>query len=242
MTILDKVRALLNLAESTTIEAERDVFVSKAQSLMQTHAISEADLEAHKPQDQRIKPIMVKTEIWDDYIKARVHLFSVVARANRCKLVYCKQRRKKEGSPVSTIWIFGMPEDIEYTRTLYKSLKVQMDRDMRAHEVPYWEDGKSFRNSFIHGFSEAIGIRLTVANVQAEREARATLGEEKVTNFGLMTVNRNEVIKKLVEAEVGETRTVQNTNSSYAGRNAGNASGKKATIAKGTLSGAGTLR
>ena len=230
-SVIEKVRKLLAHAESPACtKEEREAFVSQAQTLMQRHAIEEADLEAHKPKEQQKLPIMVRTQIWDDYIKPRMIMFHKIAMANRCKLVY-GAAGTKEGSPCLNIYLFGMEEDIEYTRYLYRSLKTQMERDI----VKQYRGDKSFKQAFILGFADAIYHRLLAANKDAEKELEKTV-PQAVQNFGVMTVNRDKQIESLVKSEIGYTRKGGGcTSNSGMGRSAGYSSGQKASISKGAL-------
>jgi hypothetical protein len=230
-SVIEKVQKLLAHAESPACtEAERNAFVAQAQGLMQKHAIEEADLEAHKPKDQQKLPVMVRTQIWDDYIKPRMLMFHKIAMANRCKLVY-GSAGTKDGSPCLNIYLFGMSEDIEYTRYLYRSLKTQMERDITKQ----YRGDKAFKQSFILGFADAVYHRLLNANRKIEEEIKKA-APEAIQNFGLMTVTREKQIEGLVKAEMGPTRKGGGCSSSSGiGRSAGYSSGQKASISKGAI-------
>jgi hypothetical protein len=231
-SIKNRVRACLAQAEDPACtKAEAEAFFQKAQELMQAYAITESDIEASKPSTERSKATMIKTSIKANYLSARVALFNRIAQCNRCDLVYSKEEYMN-----ATIYLYGLPGDIDYVMHLFNSLTVQLDRELDKIEVPKGSNGKAYRQSFIHGFRTAIGQRLEKANETALLEAHQKC-QAAVKNFQLMTVERKEEIEKLIEETVGETKEHSSAASDDGALHEGYQKGKKASISRGALPG-----
>jgi hypothetical protein len=231
-SIKNRVRACLAQAEDPACtKAEAEAFFQKAQELMQAYAITESDIEASKPSTERSKATMIKTSIKANYLAARVSLFNRIAQCNRCDLVYSKEEYMN-----ATVYLYGLPGDIEYVVNLFNSLTVQLDRELSKIKVPKGSNGKAYRQSFIHGFKVAIGQRLDKANEIALLEAHQKC-QAAVKNFQLMTVERKNEIDKLINETVGETKTHSSTASDDNALRDGYQKGKKATISRGALPG-----
>ena len=84
--MLDRVRALLAQAESTTFEAEAETFTAKAQQLMTRHAIDMAMVSAGSRRAER--PDTIRIAIDDPYLAAKSLLLQLVAASSRCRAVF----------------------------------------------------------------------------------------------------------------------------------------------------------
>jgi len=167
--MLERVRALLAKAESTTFPEEAEALSAKAQELMARHAIDQAVLDAgrtHGPGGV----VGWRIGVDDPYASAKSLLFDRIASANRCSAVWCKH--------VGFSTVFGVPSDLEMVELLFTSLLVQgtdamlrvgssIDRSGRSRT-------RSFRQSFLVAYAERIGERLsaTAAQVVAEGAER----------------------------------------------------------------------
>jgi hypothetical protein len=161
--VLRKVRALLAKAESTTFPEEADACSAKAQELMSRHRIEHLGEAGTGPLGRRI---------WLDapYLKPKAGLVSAVARANTCRAVHLVG--------LGCVHLVGFPDDLEATELLFTSLLVQAGRAMVAAGPQVDARGRSrtrsFRHSFLEGFSWRIGARL--AESTATVTANATEG------------------------------------------------------------------
>jgi hypothetical protein len=170
--VLDRVRALLAKAESTTFDAEAEAFTAKAQELMARHRIDRAVLEAcgHDGGEQ---PIGRRIGVDDPYADAKAVLLGNVADANGCQAVWTK------GLGFTTV--FGFPDELDAVEELFTSLLVQATAAMRRAGSKQDRYGRSrttrFRRSFLVAFAVRIGQRLretveaTVETVGAETGA-----------------------------------------------------------------------
>ncbi len=101
--VLDKVRALLAKAESTTFDAEAEAFTAKAQELMTRYRIDRAMLGRDGARGD--DPIGRRIVIDDPYADARATLLDQVARANGCRTAWSKDLG------FSTVFGFGAELD-----------------------------------------------------------------------------------------------------------------------------------
>lgn len=177
--ILERVRALLAKAESTTFPAEAETFTAGAQSLMARHSIDAALLAAaHEADAGAGGPEPAGVRIWIDspYESAKVSLLCAVAEANRCRTMW----RKAYG--VCTV--VGFEADLAAVETLFTSLLVQATHAM-TREGPRVDQGgrsrtRSFRHSFLLAFGGRIGERLAASARQEEQQAVAEAGGERL--------------------------------------------------------------
>ncbi len=169
--MLEKVRALLAKAESTTFPEEAEALSAKAQELMARHAIDEAMVGgADGPDDI---PGGARLPVDDPYARAKSILLAEVASANRCSAVW------SESLGFSTV--FGYESDLEFVEVLYTSLLVQATSAMVAagsHVDVYGRSRtRSFRHAFLLAYATRIGHRLREAEAASEAAAAAEYGE-----------------------------------------------------------------
>ncbi|MGH3851670.1 MAG: DUF2786 domain-containing protein, partial [Pseudonocardiaceae bacterium] len=157
--ILEKVRALLAKAESTTFPLEAEALSAKAQELMARHAIDEAMAGAAQGGTGENVPTGVRLRVDDPYAGAKTLLLSVVASANRCRAVWSKS--------LGFSTIMGFESDLEFVKILYTSLLVQVTSAMVAAGPQVDLSGRSrtrsFRQAFLVAYANRIGERLRAA-------------------------------------------------------------------------------
>jgi hypothetical protein len=153
--LLRKVRALLAKAESTDFAAESEALTAKAQDLITRHALDGLDLEP----DQRTEVRSRRIPLDAPYASAKAILLSRIAAANRCQSVQC--------TFTQTSTVIGVPADLSAVEMLYTSLLTQATRAMLSAGSVEDRLGrnrtKSFRRSFLLGFAQRIGQRLSEA-------------------------------------------------------------------------------
>jgi hypothetical protein len=168
--VLEKVRALLAKAESTTFPEEAEALSAKAQELMARHAIDSAMVVAGAGAGARDAPTGVRVPVDDPYAGAKSILLAEVAAANRCRAVWSK------GFSFSTV--LGFDADLEFVDVLYTSLLVQATSAMVAAGSQVDRSGRSrtrsFRQAFLLAYASRIGQRLR----EAEAASRAAAAEE----------------------------------------------------------------
>ncbi len=164
--MLERVRALLAKAESTTFPEEAEALSMKAQELMARHSLDEAMLGA--AEGAVGGTVGVRVAVDDPYAAAKSMLLSEVAAANHCRTVWSK------GLCFSTV--FGFDSDVAFVELLYTSLLVQATAAMLAAGAQADRYGRSrtrsFQQSFLVAYANRIGQRLEEAE-QAGRESAA---------------------------------------------------------------------
>jgi hypothetical protein len=166
--MLEKVRALLAKAESTTFPEEAEALSGKAQELMARHSIDAAMVGAGAPADDG--PTGMRLPVDDPYAGPKSMLLHEVAAANRCRAVWSK------GLGFSTV--MGFESDLAFVEVLYTSLLVQATSAMVASGTHVDRSGRSrtrsFRQAFLLAYAGRIGRRLR----EAEEAGRASAAEE----------------------------------------------------------------
>jgi hypothetical protein len=169
--MLERVRALLAKAESTTFPEEAEAYTAKAQELMARHSIDQALLAAGAP--VRDGPAGRRLGVDNPYEQPKALLLDCVATANRCRAVWDKQYG------FSTV--MGFPTDLDAVELLYTSLLVQATAAM-LHEGSRQDRygrsrTRSFRQSVLTAYATRIGQRLSSATEQATQQAAAGRGD-----------------------------------------------------------------
>ncbi len=165
--MLEKVRALLAKAESTTFPEEAEALSSKAQELMARYAIDSAMVSAGAAGPAADVPTGMRLPVDDPYASPKSTLLHVVASANRCRAVWSK------GFGFSTV--MGFESDLEFVEILYTSLLVQATSAMVAAGSQIDRNGRSrtrsFRQAFLLAYASRIGQRLRAAEAASQAAA-----------------------------------------------------------------------
>ncbi len=166
---LDRVRALLAKAESTTFDAEAEALTAKAQELIARYSLDQA-LVSTAAGDAGARPIGTRIWIDDPYTEPKSSLAARVADANRCSCVWDPSLR--------FVTLFGFDHDVAAVELLYTSLLAQATTSMIRHGSVQDNTGqsrtRSFRRSFLQGFAHRIGIRLQEVTAAEEQAAVAS--------------------------------------------------------------------
>lgn len=170
---LDKVRALLAKAESTTFPDEADALVAKAQELIARYSIDESLLADGDPD---AKPMAVRVWLDDPYSESKAILLHVVASANGGKVVW--------SSEIGFSTVFGFEHDLAAIELLYTSLTVQAVAEMTrigpVRDRAGTSRTRSFRRSFLEAFAHRIGQRLREATDTGVHAARDEVGAARL--------------------------------------------------------------
>jgi hypothetical protein len=181
--MLEKVRALLAKAESTTFPSEAEALSAKAQQLMARYAIDRALLDATAGLgDGDGGGVSGRRVLVDDpYARQKSLLVGAVAGANRCKAVWSPD--------LGWSTVFGADDDLDIVELLFTSLLCQATAAMTAAGSSESESdtgghartrSRSFRQSFLVAYASRIGVRLREANEAATDEAAAAHGADRL--------------------------------------------------------------
>lgn len=170
--MLDRVRALLAKAESTTFAEEAEALTAKAQELMARHAIDQAMLEAG-PHGGPAPIAGWRIGVDDPYAAPKSLLLHHIAAANRCRSVFSKE--------LGFSTVFGAPSDLQIVELLFTSLLVQAAEAMlgagRSVDLYGRSRTRSFRQSFLVAYAGRIGERLAATSAEVVAEAKERHGE-----------------------------------------------------------------
>ena len=173
--VLERVRALLAKAESTTFEAEADAFMSKAQELMARHAIDMAMLQADDPRSGLAAGVKARrVHIDDPYAPQKAQLLAAVADVDDATVVWHE--------PFGFATVVGFPVELDLTELTFTSLLVQMTRAMTAATSTNRSRTRApaFRRAFVLSYAHRIGERLAQAKARATAEAGQQYGSALV--------------------------------------------------------------
>ena len=219
--MLDRVRALLAKAESTTFPEEAEALSAKAQELMARHAIDAAMLDASRAGGDSI------VEGWrigvdDPYADAKSLLLDRIASANRCQAVWCKS--------LGSSTVFGDRSDLEMVELLFTSLLVQGTEAMlrKGRDVDRYGRSRttSFRKSFLVAYALRIGERLAAATESVVAEGAERYGGALLP----VLASRAEEVDATVQTVFPDIERRATAVSNYAGWVAGRAAAELASL------------
>lgn len=218
---LERVRALLAKAESTTFPEEAEALSAKAQELMAKYSIDRAAAAgAAGPHSCDEVPEAVRLAVDDPYAMAKALLLQHVAKANRCESVWDK------GFGYATV--FGYLDDLNSVEMLYTSLLVQADSAMVSYGKRSSPEARKpgFRKSFLIGYASRIGSRLEEIKSGAEAAAGSSLLP--------VLRNRDKAVKEACEQAIPTTTGIPFSVTDRAGWIAGNAAAELAQLSTAT--------
>lgn len=173
---LERVRALLAKAESTSFAEEAEAYTAKAQELMARHSIDYALLSVGT--GVRDEPVGRRIGVDNPYEAPKVLLLDAVAGANRCRAIW--------SSSFGFVTVLGFAADIDAVELLFTSLLVQATAAMMqagSRRDAYGRSTtRSFRQSFLTAFAQRIGERLATATKQATEQASRDLAGQPGTD------------------------------------------------------------
>ena len=193
--MLERVRALLAQAESTTFEAEAEAFMAKAHELMTRYAIDEAMVSARANRSEA--PLTIRVPIDDPYVDAKSLLLHHVAANSRCRAVFYDR--------FALSAVVGFSTDLAATDTLFTSLLVQAQTAMRevSATAPPGSRPRSraFRSAFYVAYARRIGARL------AEINAGVVAGADTDRSILPVLAARSSAVDAVVDEMFGELRS-----------------------------------
>ena len=190
-TVLERVRALLAQAESTTFEAEAEAFTAKAQELMARHAIDMALVWGRS--DRAEEPSMIRIPIDDPYTNAKSLLLHHVAQSANCRSVF--------HPPYALASVVGFESDLRAAELLFTSLLVQAHQALK-HVSDSTVPGsrlrsRGFRSSFLTSYATRIGQRLAEVNAEVAADHRATGASDHLP----VLADRSSLFDKMIDEQ-----------------------------------------
>lgn len=141
---LRKVQALLDKANSTNFDAERDTFLAKADALMAKYAIESFELDMAKPSHEREKPVVkdiIVSSAQDWQISFQLDsLFQSLA-----KHIGVMVGARKYGTGQDRIYVcVGYSSDLDYLQMLYVSIQMHLVGRMEPRKDSSLSDVENF--------------------------------------------------------------------------------------------------
>ncbi len=165
-TILDRVRKLLRLGESSNPN-EAAAALAAAQKLIDRHRLSELELGADEVDETVVRD---DDALWTggQRVGWRGSLAAALCRANG--VAVCWSTRAERGLLMRRLILAGRPEDIAVVRHLFGHCSREIDRLASAHCAGR---GRAFHNAFRFGCVQAIAEQLGETRRQTQSESAA---------------------------------------------------------------------
>lgn len=242
----DRIRKLLEKAESTNSPHEADALTEKAQELMTRYQIDAALIHgsAETP-DEIAQKNIDHTGIFGPYKRS---ITGVIARHNNGFSVI--QNLEYARPKAFRITVTGYTSDLERIELLDASAQIQCVRALKAWEreqsatngwdkLPGWQKYKD-RRSFTEAYATGLDVRLAKAVTDATKAAATERAsqtgssvQEETTGVALALRDRKESVKDWYDKFYGHgLKTVRSRHAagSYGSRQAGYAAGQRADI------------
>jgi hypothetical protein len=164
---LRRIRGLLDKAESTTFEGEREDLMAKATELMSDYGINEAMANARGQIREKIIKKMI--QIGNPYSYDKTTLLNWLAVELNCTVINYKRRVVH----VSAM-IIGYESDVARLEMLYTSLLMQALRQLRNVRPPgprvvaAWT--REFRQNWFQGFNIRVAARVRESEKRAAQK------------------------------------------------------------------------
>jgi len=249
--VAEKVRKLLALAEDPAATPEEaQTYSAKAQQLMSKYAI---DLAMVTDAERIDRVVQRGWRIDGPYAAHKVSLVTAIGRTNDCRAVYAPLT-----GGARYIEVVGFPNDVDWVETLSGSLTLQMMTALLAAQAlkPDRVHGRTFAVGFVEGFVHEVSLRLQQARRQAMAMAAEEEGRRRRTpgwhddgtsitkaeprqTVELVLVAKATQVDDEYRVRFPDARTVSRYTrlASWSGYEPGRAAGRKASLARGAVSG-----
>ena len=224
---VNKILALFAKAESTTFPEEADALLGKAQELMTRHAIDEALLSVETASRvDEIETVTIRVDA--PYAKPKSFILNAIVEANGCKAVYSSQRG------YVNMMVTGFSSDLRNVESLFAQVVMHALRDMLRAENRTADNARSFRASFLYGFSGRLSERLRAARRAATAQYEEETGS---TGAALVLADREREVEAEFRRVYPRTSRVSGSVSSRAGVGAGRESANGASLGQSAVRG-----
>jgi len=241
--ILQRIRGLMDKANSTELEDEADALRAKAMELMAKHQIEEAVLEATgKKAADTVSKITVT--FVNPYSTEKHVLLRHIAVALGCRTL-----RYVSGKSVTHTEVVGHTSDLERVEFLYTLLLIQAETGAakvkaKSTETDYYgyvrtvparkmaARTRSLRAAYVAGFAEVIGERLTeiARHAAAQNDAAHAAAGDSAPGAALVLASRKEVVNRAFREFFPHTTTSRGRAYNTSGYAAGQAGGRQADL------------
>src|SRR5690606_35729550 len=183
--ILDKIRKLLALAQSSNSQSEVENALAQAEKLRKKYQIDINELEV-SPEDIDYEYLLVDTKTFEP-THWIIILCQTIANGYNCQLI----RNTKANGKVY-MRIIGFAEDVQMCENVIFSTKVII-REMADIQWKINGKTKHFRKNYILGFLEGLNQRLT-----EERKDKFVI-EKDAQKYDLIVYKKDALINEFIE-------------------------------------------
>jgi hypothetical protein len=221
--VLRRIRGLLAKAESTEFPDEAEALTGKAQELMTRHSVDAALLDAGPVPVGGLGVDTRRVHVREPYVSAKMQLLGAVATANDVKVVWYAR--------LGIANLVGVPIDVAAVELLFTSLLLQVAQALTAAERAEGRRtaSRSFRRSFLLGYAQRIGERLTTARHRATEQAAA---EQEVDLLPVLRSRQAAVEERMAELFPRVRATRSRASVDAAGWFAGRAAADRADVGR----------
>lgn len=243
---LEKIRALLNKAESTDFPDAARLLTEKAQDLMTKYALSEYELRMLDDPSVADKVETREVKLFAPHTMAKGYIFDAAAKGNGCKSVFgysdsTYERVEQDGDYVyrdltaseryRTVHVTGFSRDIDNAEMLYTSLLLQATKELLQSERPVWENTRTWNKSFYIGYGREIEQRLVLRRRAVAQDTVVTGVNGVEHNLLPVLASRTEQVKTEYEQVwKGRLSSVPIGRVGRSGYLSGHAAGKRADV------------
>jgi hypothetical protein len=180
--MLERVRALLAKADSTTFEHEADTFRAKADELMRLYAIEQWQVDQADEGTSREPEVRYVGFEWWYRSNHRDNLWLLfTGTARHCRCVVATRGHGVGDASFYTIPVIGLPSDLDYFDLLFTHLMLQLGKQLGegVHPVPGASLGENARRLRETGMQRAKVCRMLWEGGYVE------LGQDTMERYGI---------------------------------------------------------
>lgn len=198
--MLNRIRALLAKAESTSFPEEAETYTAKAMQLMAKYGIEQALLEDSQPQLH--KGIVDRIfRLQAPFARDKVMFFNAIVNALGGRAIWLKHSQREAG--VQTLHVFASATDMDRIDMMFTSLSLQCTVAMNYAVAASREAQvrpRKFKSDFLFGFTNEVGYRLHEAERRAASNAESAAAAQGTTTDLVLLSKKDRVDKALEDA------------------------------------------
>lgn len=230
--MVSKVKKILTKAEDPACTPqEAESLNEMAAKIIAQYGIEEALLARDDP-NKKEKVVSLRMQFNEPYVNAKISLAHVIALAFRCQAIQLQSRDPENPRKIKKVLrVIGFASDVKRADFLYAHLLVQAITGLLMADLdkPDWENTKTWRNSWLHGFNLAIGTRLRAMEAKVVAETN-----NSTPGTALVVADRKSEIDAAFADLYPKTRSLK-ISTGGSGRNSGFHAGNQADIGHGRI-------
>jgi hypothetical protein len=199
LSVITRVRKLMDKAAATSNVHEADAFSRKAAELVARHRIDEAALTASGREDLDIREIPLGRGA---YVRGRLALLMAVAGAHDTRVVFAS-------TPTGTIaYVAGQRSDLDVVEVMYTSLHAQASSRMAGERRSTAAATQRHRRSFLFGYADQVAKAFDDVRREAEVAVPADAADGGVGR-SLARVEHVQRVDDFLDQRFGRIRTAR---------------------------------